>query len=62
LTGTTAAPGSGRYIRESTSRIDKDLKVELRETAFEMWMGCYSQQEIAEAVGIVATTSCHTSR
>lgn len=42
---------SERYIREATSRIDKDLKVELRETAFNMWMGCYSQQEIAEAVG-----------
>ena len=42
---------SERYIREATSRIDKDLKVELRETAFNMWMRCYSQQEIAEAVG-----------
>jgi hypothetical protein len=38
-------------IREVTSRIDKDLKVELRQTAFDMWMACYSQQEIAEAVG-----------
>jgi len=42
---------SERYIREATSRIDKDLKVELRETAFNMWMGCYSDQEIADAVG-----------
>ena len=42
---------SERYIREATSRIDKDLKVELRETAFNMWMGCYSQQEIADEVG-----------
>ena len=42
---------SERYIRETTSRIDKDLKVELRETAFNMWMGCYSQQEIADEVG-----------
>ncbi len=38
-------------IRESTSRIDKDLKVELRQTAFDMWMGCYGQEDIAEAVG-----------
>lgn len=42
---------SERYIRDVTSRIDKDLKVELRETAFQMWMACHSQQEIAEAVG-----------
>lgn len=42
---------SERYIRDVTSRIDKDLKVELRETAFNMWMGCYSQQEIADEVG-----------
>jgi len=42
---------SERYIRETTSRIDKDLKVELRETAFNMWMGCYSQDEIAGAIG-----------
>jgi len=42
---------SERYIREVTSRIDKDLKVELRETAFQMWMACYSQQEIAEEIG-----------
>jgi len=42
---------SERYIRDVTSRIDKDLKVELRQTAFEMWMSCHSQQEIAEAVG-----------
>ena len=40
-----------RGAKSSISRIDKDLKVELRETAFNMWMACYSQQEIAEAVG-----------
>ena len=28
-----------------------DLKVELRQTAFDMWMACYPQQEIAEAIG-----------
>ena len=42
---------SERHIREITSRIDKDLKVELRETAFGMWMGCHSQEEIGKAVG-----------
>jgi hypothetical protein len=42
---------SERYIREVTSRIDKDLKVELRETAFQMWMACYGQDEIAESIG-----------
>ena len=42
---------SERYIRDVTSRIDKDLKVELRETAFAMWMACHTQQEIAEAIG-----------
>jgi hypothetical protein len=39
------------YVRGVTSRIDKDLKVELRETAFNMWMACYSQQEIADHIG-----------
>ena len=42
---------SERYIRDTTSRIDKDLKAELRETAFNMWMACHSAQEIADAVG-----------
>jgi biotin operon repressor len=42
---------SERYVREATSRIDKDLKVELRETAFNLWLACYSQEEIAEAIG-----------
>ena len=40
-----------RYIRKVTSRIDKDYKAELRQTAFDMWMACASQKEIAEAVG-----------
>ncbi len=39
------------YIKEVTSRIDKDLKAELRDNAYGMWMACYSQQEIADAVG-----------
>jgi len=42
---------SERHIRDVTSRIDKDLKVELRETAFNMWMACYDNQEIADAIG-----------
>lgn len=45
---------SVQYIRDATSRIDKDLKVELRETAFNMWMACHSQQEIAEEIGYAA--------
>lgn len=44
-----------RGAKSSISRIDKDLKVELRETAFNMWMACYSQQEIAERVGFDRT-------
>jgi len=36
---------------DAASRIDKDLKVELRETAFQMWMACYGQDEIAETIG-----------
>jgi len=40
-----------KYVRGVTSRIDKDLKVELRETAFNMWMACYGQKEIADQVG-----------
>ena len=39
------------YVKEVTSRIDKDLKAELRQTAFEMWLACHTQQEIADAVG-----------
>jgi biotin operon repressor len=39
------------YIRDTTSRIDKDHKAELRETAFKMWMACATQEAIAEAVG-----------
>ena len=27
------------------------MKVELRETAFNLWMGCYSAQEIADTIG-----------
>jgi len=42
------------YIKDATSRIDKDLKAELRQTAFDMWLACYTQGEIAEAVGYAA--------
>ena len=42
---------SVRYIREATSRIDKDYKVELRDSAFQMWLSCHTQEEIAEAIG-----------
>jgi hypothetical protein len=37
--------------RETTARIDKDYKAELRETAFNLWLSCATQPEIAEAIG-----------
>jgi len=43
------------YIRSVTSRIDKDLKVELRQTAFDMWLACHSQEDIAKEVGFDRT-------
>ena len=39
------------YIKEVTSRADKELKEELRQTAFDMWMACHTQEEIADEVG-----------
>jgi hypothetical protein len=45
---------SSAYIREVTSRIDKDYKAELREIAFDMWMACFPQQEIAKEIGYSA--------
>ena len=42
---------SDRYIRDATSKIDKDFKAELRQTAFQMWLACATQGEIARAVG-----------
>lgn len=40
-----------KYVREATKQIDKSLKIELRETAFTMWMACYTHQEIADGIG-----------
>ena len=40
-----------RYIRDVTSRADKDYKAELRQTAFDMWLACYTQADIAGAIG-----------
>jgi hypothetical protein len=40
-----------KFVTDATKKIDKDLKKELRETAFNMWMSCHSQQEIAEEIG-----------
>lgn len=42
---------SPRYVQEVTSRIDRDLKQELRETAFQRWLACDSQEEIAQQIG-----------
>ncbi len=38
-------------IREWTSDTDKAVKTELRETAFNLWLSCHTQQEIADAIG-----------
>jgi hypothetical protein len=40
-----------RTIRRWTARADKDLKQALRKKAFDMWMACHTQDEIAEAIG-----------
>jgi DNA modification methylase len=40
-----------RFVSDATNKIDKDHKKELRQKAFDMWMACYTQQDIAEGVG-----------
>jgi hypothetical protein len=45
--GDTSPPGKNFL----TDRIDKDHKADLREIAFNLWMACYSDEEIAEHVG-----------
>jgi hypothetical protein len=47
---------SERTVREWLGRIDKDAKAERDRRIFEMWMQCYTQEEIAEAVGIPQRT------
>jgi len=43
---------SERTIREWLSRIDKDSKDARDRRIFELWMACYTQEDIAEKVGI----------
>jgi len=42
---------SDRTIRDWLSRIDKDSKEARNKRIFDMWLACYTQQEIADAVG-----------
>ena len=42
---------SERTVREWLSRVDKDAKEARDRRIFEMWLACYTQEEIAEAVG-----------
>jgi len=44
---------SERTIRDWLSRIDKDTKEKQRKQAFDMWLACYTQEEIATALGWV---------
>ena len=39
-------------VREWLSRIDKDAKEASDKKTFELWLGCHTQAEIAEAVGV----------
>lgn len=47
---------SDRTIRDWLSRVDKDSKDARNKRIFELWMACYSQEEIATAVGIPRKT------
>ena len=43
---------SPRTIRDWLSRIDKDTKERRNKRILALWLACYTQEEIAEAVGI----------
>lgn len=43
---------SERTVRDWLSRLDKDAKEARDKRIFDMWLACYTQQEIADAVGI----------
>lgn len=47
---------SERTVRDWLSRVDKDAKEARNKRIFDMWMACYTQQEIADAVGIPRKT------
>jgi len=40
-----------RTVRDWLSRIDKDEKVARNKRIFDLWLACYTQEEIAEIVG-----------
>lgn len=42
---------SDRTVRDWLSRVDKDAKEARNKRIFEMWLACYTQQEIADALG-----------
>lgn len=42
---------SEKTVQRWLSRIDKDTRDAARKTAFAMWLGCRTQEEIAEAIG-----------
>jgi len=39
-------------IRDWLSRVDKDAKEARNKRIFDLWLACWTQQEIADAVGI----------
>jgi hypothetical protein len=43
---------SDRTVRDWLSRIDKDSKEKRDRRIFDMWLACYTQDEIASAVGL----------
>ncbi len=43
---------SERTIRRWLGRIDKDTKREQEKKIFDLWLACYTQQEIADSVGV----------
>jgi len=47
---------SERTVRDWLSRIDKDAKVERDKRIFDMWLACYTQEEMAESEGIPRKT------
>lgn len=47
---------SERTVRDWLSRIDKDSKEARDKRIFELWLACWTQEEIAEAVGVPRTT------
>lgn len=47
---------SERTVRDWLSRVDKDAKEARNRRIFDMWLACYTQEEIAEAVDLERST------